>query len=191
MIVAANGTTAAWGNPGQLLLASQVAAGAQASFDTNTILGGNLPTGFNHLIVRLYARGDTAGASTSVLLRFNNDSTVTNYVSQQLLGTAATASANEFPVNNSGLRLGVIPAAGATASYTGELNIDVPRYNDTSLFKVGVCRHANAQGNSTGLFNAGVNGGVWINAAAITRVAVVPLAGNFVANSWFAVYGLL
>lgn len=190
VIVASSGTAAAWGNPALQLLCSQQLSGTQASFDTNTILGGNLPTAFNHLQVVVYGRCNGAGSQQGLLLTFNNDSTAGNYASQKVIGTAANATSAEALGTLSGVWIGQISGTAATASYAGQTNVDIPQYNATSLFKVAVARNLTTAGNTTGLLNDGVYGGVWENTAAITRVAVTPQAGSFVAGSWFAVYGV-
>ncbi len=170
------------------LITSQVLSGTQASFDTNTLLGGVIPTSYNHLEIWIQGRGDTAATSTNLYMRFNNDSG-SNYDVQGLNGSAAaTAAFEQFAVAQ--LHCGEVPAASTSAGIFSEATIKIANYNGTTAQKTSLSDCSGKRGTSTGNLVRFDNAGWWRNTAAITRLAVFPAAGNFAAGTSFYLYGV-
>lgn len=178
--------TAAEFKKGAGAILDSTAAGAQASWDSNTILGGVLPTGYAHLEIVLQARGDTAAATANMYLRFNNDS-AGNYDWQRDYGTASSATAAEgFAAAQ--IDMGFFPAASATASTAGDCRIWVPNYNGTTFHKNATSSWGSTGGTGTGTLFSGNNSGKWRSTSAITRIQILPSAGNFAAGTRITVY---
>jgi hypothetical protein len=145
-----------------------------------------IPAGFRALRVIFNAKGDTNAASTSHSLRLNNDSGSQNYGS-----TGGYASA---------LGIGALPAATMPASYFASGELDIV-YGAAALAPAG--RHIGVHGFTIARIAAAGTGadfslaavsGVWLGnfaGAAVNRLDLIPGAGNYVAGSRAALYGLL
>jgi hypothetical protein len=170
-------------------ICDSTAGGAVASFDTNTILGGNIPSAYNHLKLVFEGRGDTAAASTTVTMRVNNDSAANYEHAVGYMTGAAVYSGNGVGGGTGAQVAGHMAAATATAGATGAFELTLAQYNSATLWR---------RWMGTGGSNDGANiwletiMGSWRNAAnAITRLSLTPGAGNFVAGSRFTLYGML
>lgn len=148
-----------------------------------------LPTGFRHLSIEWYARGDAAVTSTGIAMLINND-TGANYDFQRLRGTAAVASALEGLGGNQ-LAIGNIPAASATANYFGTGEARVNYYAGATGNKNVTARSNLWTGNGSGAGFTEIYHGKWrTTGAAVTRIDLLPSSGNFVAGSLFTLYGI-
>jgi hypothetical protein len=173
------------------LIGSSVLGGAQATFDTTTILGGNIPGTYSHLRVVVYARFSDASANAFSGLQFNGD-TAANYDWSGELSTAAAGSAaNQGNVAQTSITLGRVPAATATANRFGTQTIDIPMYAGSVGDKVLTCLSHEVQSTVIGGVVTEAMGGTWRSTAAITRIVLLDQSGgNFVAGSAFSLYGL-
>lgn len=170
------------------LICSQVLSVAAASFDTNTILGGNLPASYHHLEIRANLRAADAVTNREAWLRLNNDSAA-NYTQQLLEGGGASAVAIGT-IGTSAISCGFIPGSTAPASGSSPLRVDVFDYTSTTFFKQSLSQcYARKTTLSTGL-SVDVTGGSWLNTAAVTRLTLLPSAGNFDVGSSFYLYGI-
>jgi hypothetical protein len=171
------------------LICDDLLSGSQASFDTNTILGGNISGAYKHLKLYVYGRSDNADTNEALYMNFNNDSTAAHYdiASFTFSGGGTTSSTGG---TDSKITMGNIPAANAPASYFSQTEVTIANYADTTGFKsthgLGGLERGTTAANSFVVFNAGL----WLSTAAVNRIAVVPQAGNFVAGSRFTLYGL-
>jgi hypothetical protein len=158
--------------------------GSAASFDIQ-----NIPASFNHLLIIGYLRSDTAAAITGCVARFNNDSAA-NYDEDRLSASAGTPSAAES-LGGTSITLAVVPANTATANYFGAVSATLPSYLNATGNKPIVSPFHQSDSNVTGHVQPGVGGGKWRTAGTpITRVTILPGAGNWVAGSQLSVYGL-
>lgn len=160
-----------------------------ATYDTNTRLGGVLPTTYKHLRLIVMGRGDTAAGSVFLQMRFNNDSGA-NYADQSVSGNAAAAAAGENSSATSFPGVGKIAAATATAGHAGILVMDIPVYNGTTWFKQFYSSSFVSATLTAGNRTIYDDGGVWANTAALTRLALFPAAGNFAIGTRFTLYGV-
>lgn len=143
---------------------------------------------FAHLMVVAYLRGDTAAASTTLNLRFNGDAGA-NYDNQLAFGSAATVGAIEtFAATQ--LRSGTIPANTAGANLFGAQHITIPHYAQASNNKAVSAQSAHKTGTASGNMGVEAHAGFWRSNSAITQVALLPAAGNFVAGSRVTLYGV-
>lgn len=173
--------TAAEFRKGMGCVADSTLGVAAASFDFT-----GLPTSYAHLVIELYARGDTAANNTLGLLRFNNDSAA-NYLWQRSSVTATTFTGVEG-LAQSNITVGLMPAASAAANFFGVTRIYVPNYANTANYKSCVIANFIAWATTTGTMASEANGGIWRVANAINRVTVLPTAGSFAAGSRCSIY---
>lgn len=184
-------TGASGGGGAATLITSQVLTGSQATFDTNTLLGGNISAGFNHLQIVLTARCDDAATNEFVDVRFNNDSGA-NYDFVICYTTGGSAPVNSPAlVAQSSVQLGRMAGSTATAGRFGGLTAWIPNYAGTTADKVIMAKwHTTISTAAAGVL-IGDSGGTWRNTAAITRITVLDDGGgNFVAGSAFYLYGI-
>lgn len=157
---------------------------AAASFDVPSI--GN---GFRALQGFLYARGDNAGGTVNVNLELNGDAVAANYYNQFVIAlNAGFANGVADPA------VGVppwaqIPGAAAAAGMFGAAELLLTNYATATGFKPYLGRFHTASNGPTD-YRSGELDGLWRSTAPITRVTVLPSAGNFVAGSRFTLYGL-
>lgn len=165
------------------------AGGTVASFDTGAA---GIPADYAHLLVVAYLRGDTATAFTLANARFNNDSTAA-YDAQSLTANGVTvATAGTTAGATTAAQVGRVPANTAPANAFSAQIIFIPNYKGTvghkSFIGLSIDREATAT-TSDNVLN--LTGGVWASVpAAISRLAILPSVGNFVAGSQVSIYGI-
>jgi hypothetical protein len=150
----------------------------------------SIPQIYHNLRLVGIARGDTAAAFVTVGLRCNGDSAA-NYDSEQIGASGSTAGAFES-INETFGQVGECTASTALAGSATIWTITIPHYTQTTWWKFWTASHM-LNDQTVG----GASGGVmskhwaarWRNTAAITSLTLLPSAGNFVANSVFALYG--
>lgn len=186
-----DGTWAALPSSGAMTVLADVTLGAsQASFDTNTILGGNIPQTYNHLKLVMSLRDNGAGVTfTFPFAQFNGD-TAANYDS--IFGYFFNgASANGTAVAATSLYCGTEVSGGATAGKFASSEILIPNYWGTQ-HKTLTSQYGCGDSVVAGCLHTGTIAGTWRNTAAITRIVVGVGSGGtaFVAGSRFTLYGL-
>lgn len=172
-------TAPAWSTGGRVLINEASPTGTTVTWDS-------IPGGYNSLEIELMGRTDRASnPNEGIYLHFNNDTTETNYFNQNLSGTGTTASATEADDSN----VLVLPAATATASYSGYSLIRVPDYDGTTYHKIARIFNARREAASDGFTGSRVM--FWESTSAITRVDLVTVnSGNFVAGTKARLYGI-
>jgi hypothetical protein len=167
-----------------------LAATAQITFLNTSNSGTNLlPTGFRHLVVEWYARGDTAATNTAINARLNNISTATyNWEYGQIFG-----GSTQLPVESlgaTGIVVGFMPAATATANYFGVGTAQLKYYQGLIGNKVILADSSMSQSDSSGGTFRFLHTGVWRTAGtAVTRLDLLPSAGSFIVGSQFTLWG--
>jgi hypothetical protein len=175
-------TTASEGGAMTRIGSPIVLASPAPNFDFTSI-----PSTYNHLKIIIQARGDTALGQTDVQMRLNNDGGA-NYDNELLNGINTTASASNVTAGVDNY-IGNVPAASATAGFAGSLEIVIFNYARTTFYK-------NYNGISGSMASAAANAlsrfstGQWRNTAAVSRVTLVPGAGNFDTGSVATLYGI-
>ena len=180
LISAIHGTgVAASTNSYESIATVTVGAGGSASVSFSSI-----PSTYKHLQIRGIGRTDRAVTYTSNIIRFNSDSTNTNYSQHELLGNGTAASAGGG-ANSSIYTL--IPGTSTTASvFEGDI-IDILDYADTNKYKtVRILSGYDANGSGVIFFGSGS----WRNTSAISSISLTATSGNIVQYSSFALYGI-
>ena len=161
-----------------------------AAYDTNTRLGGVLPTQYSHLKVIIHGRNDAAVTSAALAFVFNND-TSANYDYQNNLTRSApnnVAAAAATSINFQSM-VGNSDTAGS-AMY-GEFLI--PDYQGTVFRKGilgGIWGKDGTDATGATVFQTATGGGEWRSTAAITRLKIFPSVGNFMVGTRITLYGL-
>lgn len=183
---------AAGGGGAMALICDQKLSGIQASFDTNTILGGNISGSYKDLMFIVTGRTDTSiGSSIAMWLVVNND-TGSNYT-YELMTVSSTGSPSgiEAPSGtDTHCRIGNVTTQSATANFPGQAAVTIADYASTTFFKTLTTAFGYAHGAAASNIFAGSGFGMWRSTSAITRLAVAPNAGNFAAGSRFTLYGI-
>jgi len=134
----------------------------------------SIPSTYTDLVVVSSMIGD---ANAAVRMRFNGDTTNSNYSYILFYGTAsATGSTTET----------------ATQIYLGHANTSTPNasivslnnYSNTTTYKSVLSR-----GNQVNQFVSEVTG-LWRNTAAINSVTIAMDSGNFTTGAMFTIYGI-
>lgn len=152
-------------------------AAPATSIDSNTILGGNIPSSYKHLRLVFNGRSDSA----AVLLRFNNDS-ASNYETEEALANGSSAAAG-LNASSAGI---VLPDSPTSGSKPMSCTVEIPDYNGTTFDKTAVVTGGKTA--TTALYMGAV--GTWANTAAVTRLAVVAAGTGFVAGTRLTLYGI-
>lgn len=176
----------AWRGLGTQLIAENILTGTAA-----TVTFSGLPTYFNSLRVLILARGDTASTLTASRMRFNGDSTAV-YDVEQILANGATVAAAEG-LNGTFAEVGEIAAASAVAGSAAMMEIVIPFYRGTTFWKPFISHHmlqAQASGGAANSIYTKQWVGRWRNTGAITSIEFSLAAGNYIAGSSFALYGM-
>ena len=179
------------------ILAPQVPASTNSyeSIQTVTVGAGgattvsftSIPSTYKHLQIRALCKvGGTAADFPDFLIRFNSDSTYTNYYSHQLGGDGSSAYAS-----NSG------GSSTATGGLIGDINggqftakvIDILDYANTSKNKT-TRAISGWENNGSGQFRFASN--VWLNTAAITSIDLLSRSAPTTISQYssFALYGI-
>jgi hypothetical protein len=161
-----------------------IATTTVGSGGTSTITFSSIPSGYEHLQLRILGRS-TATGTDQISIRFNSD-TGSNYSEHFLRGDGSSASAYGG-ANVSAVQTGVLPGTNQTASVFGGLIVDILDYKNTNKYKTVrmITAFDNNGSGSVGLYSAG-----WRNTNAITQIEAFVTGYNFVQYSSFALYGI-
>ncbi len=178
---------------GLVLICDSTLGSDTASFDTNTILGGNIPATYKHLMIVASLRSDRASNTEDpALLQINADSTAGNYKSQRLLGSGTTVSTDTSDGTRAGLFLGSATAASAPANSFASVTVNIPDYLSTANLKLCLSEMSAYFDTTAPKMDRAAQSGVWLGTpAAVTRLTLIPQAGTkWKTNSRFTLYGL-
>lgn len=164
------------------------ALGASGSINITSI-----PALYDHLVVYVTLRSTRASTFDNLLMRFNNDSTTTNYVSVALRGShSATWITSESLTSGSdgGLVLTrAMPAANSPANWFAALRIEVFGYASSNHKQIVITGFA-PQDNLTGVLFYQLGGGAWLSSSLINRIELFGTFASIVNGSTFALYGI-
>jgi hypothetical protein len=172
-------------------------AGAYDALATVTVPSGGaasvtfagIPTGYKHLQMRYLAQS-AASSTDQMIIRFNSDSSASNYTTHQLQGNGSAASAYGFGTGGfPGAYLDKgINGSGLGASIFSVGVVDLLDYANTSKFKT-MRALDGYDANGSGFIT--LQSALWLNTTAINSLTMVNSGGtNFSQNSQFALYGI-
>jgi hypothetical protein len=170
---------------GMALICDQKLLVNTSSFDTLSMLGGNIPQTYKNLVLELFV-GTSNATQTTTLMNFNNDFSANGYSGYTNMNAAAVAAGSA--VGQTWMTAGVLPPQiSPGAAHT----IRIPDYTNTG--RTTYTFQSYSPGDSTnavsGLFITN-GGGHTLTNGAVTRIQIYPGAGNLLAGSRFTLYGL-
>jgi hypothetical protein len=151
----------------------------------------SIPSSYDHLLLKVSARTDTAAHLGNLMLRFNSD-TGTNY-SQTLLYANTSTPASARSTGLTSIYYGpTVGGASILADTFGAIKIWIPNYANTANFKQASIDGVIENNSTTNAqWNLHVAAGLWSSTAAINAVSLTDLAGgNLVQYSTFTLYGV-
>jgi hypothetical protein len=140
---------------------------------------------FNHLKIVTVCKTDS-GTSDDLYMRMNGDKD-SNY-SWQNLNVLNTGRFETYSTGNSIIPILLIAYSGG--SYPSCGTIDIPRYTNTTIFKlaIGFGGWLTTSGGSNG--SLAIRSGTWASESPITSLVFFPDSGSFIAGSTFYLYGV-
>lgn len=176
---------------GLALICDLLLSADQASFDTNTIFGGPLPSAYKHLRLELKLRSTVASAGDTVLMLVNNDNASADYNSERDLAQGSTASASAHDGTLAGMFLGTASAANSPAGSFAAFVVNVIDYATADNLKHAISQYAAYASSSAPKMDSGRITSTWLSTSAITRLTVSPQNGpNLKAGSRFTLWGI-
>jgi hypothetical protein len=141
---------------------------------------------YKKLTLEYVIRGTQAADFSYIRILFNNDTTATNYRYAMIYGYGSTSSGAEGGDDS---KIGVVAANSSPSNSSGRGKIEVPYYAETTFNKVAYA-HGGFRRNTGSEQVMDVNASCeWESTAAITRVDVALVSGNFVSGSTIRLYG--
>jgi hypothetical protein len=154
---------------------------------TSTISFSSIPSTFKHLQLRASCKvNGTAGDFPDLLMRFNSDSTYTNYFSHQIGGDGSSAYANTS--NSSPTATGGLVGDINGAQFTGKV-IDILDYTNTNK---NTTTRTLSGWDSNGSGQSRFASNLWINTSAVTSIDLVVRSSPTTISEYskFALYGI-
>ena len=169
------------------LLAEETLAGDTATFDI-----ANIPQTWTHLEIIAMLQSTESAVQSDVWVRFNGDSG-TNYqcvYEYAVPGTQGRTPASDN-VADTKMAVGLTSAANSgSADNFGLFKITIPFYTATGFRKALRAEAAfTREASNDPALTHGT--GIWENTAAVTRITILPAAGNWKAGSKLMLYGRL
>jgi hypothetical protein len=172
------------------LICSQVLAVSTALlFDTNALLGGNIPTTYNHLIGYFEGRttADFGSVSVGCTMKINHDAG-TNYYRQAYQANDASITASK--ATEAYVYLGNVPGSAANANMAGSVDFLIQRYQSPFYKRARVRNAYQTAISGTGIHFESEYSVAWQNTAAITRLEIIFGGVPLLAGSSFFLYGV-
>lgn len=166
---------------GTTLLAKQTLTTIAAS-----ILITAIPQTYSMLRFVLISRSDDPSLAVNSLVRFNSDNGA-NYRIEQMDGVANVVAAQNNQVATE--VAGNMPAGTASANFFGVIDGTIYNYSSTTQAKVCVSTTACLTGTAANDVIL-TRGNVWNSVNPITSILFLASAGNLVARSYAAIYGV-
>jgi hypothetical protein len=160
-------------------------AGAYDALATVTVPSGGaasitfagIPAGYKHLQLRVLGKASTTSYGN---IRFNGDTTTSNYRFHSLYGTGSGSAAATTAANAAYFPADMNTQFGADV-------LDVLDYSNTSKNKT---TRALGGWDNNGSGNVAITSNLWMSTAAINTITITAGAGTFSEFSQFALYGI-
>lgn len=177
-ITAIHGTGVAASTNSYESIATITASGSSSSINFTSI-----PSTFKHLQLRFIARDSSSNGAAGI--KFNSDTTASNYYSHGFYGDGSAVYAGNSSTNTD---IFVISYNGQTANAMAVGVVDILDYADTNKYKVLRSLNGNDLNGSGQLQYRSV---LWKNTNAISAININMQGGsNFTSTSVFALYGI-
>jgi hypothetical protein len=166
------------------LIASNTLGSSAASVTFSSI-----PNTYTDLVLRISWRTDASGVySQTPIVRFNGQTSGTNYSNTYLNGSGTTASSGRYSSDFTWRPYLLLTGSASTANTFANVELYIPNYltstnKPASLFGV-------SELNQTTNNTIGTNALLWSNTSAITSIKLEAPTDNFVSGSSFFLYGI-
>jgi hypothetical protein len=144
-----------------------------------------IPTGYQHLQIRITARGTTATTWLQHNMTINGISTG-YYAMHEIYGDGATAGGNADAATGY-MSLGLYPGANQLANAYGATIVDLLDYNNTNKNKVARTLWGTDL-NGSGFMD--FRSSLFMNTSVINTLTITASSNNYTQNSSFALYGV-
>lgn len=153
---------------------------------TGTVTFSSIPSTYEHLQIRMFARNTDTAASRNVLIELNGSaSTIHSY---HVMGSDGSSASISQSANDTFAVIGTLPAASSLANSFGAGIIDIVDYTNTNKNKT-VRGITGYDSNGTPVGRVEYGSFLWASTAAITSVRVYFASGNYTAGSVVALFG--
>lgn len=157
-----------------------VGAGGASNITFSSIVGT-----YTDLFLCHSTRSVSTGIAQASIVRFNGDTTSTNYTARRLLGSGSAASSDQTPTISSG---GFTNNSSATASTFSSTSIYIPNYTSSNSKSLSI--DTVTENNATEAYMA-LLAMRWSGTAAITSIVITnESGGNFAQYSSATLYGI-
>ena len=174
------------GSGGASLSSYESIATASGTGSSGTITFSSIPSTFKHLQLRWITRGTSTSYTASDLYLYMNGDTGISYTYHYLYGSGSTAGASGA-ANQTLTYLGETTYGLATSGIMGVGICDILDYASTTKYKT----HRTFSGDDrNGAGYVYLVSGLWMNTAAINKLEVKTVAGNFSTDTQVALYGI-
>lgn len=155
---------------------------------TTTIDFTSIPSTYKALKMRVIMQGTADGQE--IYAAFNNDTTGGNYTREVMYNTGSGAGTSFAQVSQTaGRSFFYNPVGTSTYPYTYiAYELHLPDYALTNKRKTSIIDGFQHQATTTGAITQ--HSGIWASTAAINRITLTCLTGNFAIYSQFALYGV-
>lgn len=167
-------------------------ASATGTGSSGTISFTSIPGTYQHLQIRGIMRSTAAGVGLDIVtIRFNSDTTNSNYSYHALKGNGSTAGA-EGGANSPIYWTNCLPYDGVLSNTMGVVCFDIQDYASTTKNKTtrAIVGMENNNANAGITPEIDLDSGLWRNTNAITRIDIVAGGGSFTTTTQFALYGI-
>jgi hypothetical protein len=151
-----------------------------------------LASGYQHLQLRIVARGDSDSTTRDFRFNYNSD-TGANYSYHALFGNSTAVQSNNGSSKNLGQISDFFPASKITANVFGASIIDILDFNSTTKNKTMRAFSGSPAPTPSGESvspRIKLDSALWNSTAAITSFNCYLETGNFVTGSRFSLYGI-
>jgi hypothetical protein len=151
---------------------------------TSTVSFTSIPSTYQHLQIRAFSLNDSG--NDYLCVKFNSDTTSTNYRQHYILGDGSSTGAGSTQSGVNGVR--TYTTYGPNNYFTAGV-IDIVDYANTNKYKT----VKSLSGFDTNNTDGGIvwfTSSLWMSSTAINRIDLFSQAANFKQYSSFALYGI-
>jgi hypothetical protein len=165
-------------------IATQTITGAAATYACSF---NSIPQTFEHLQVRVSARGTQTNTYNFMLMQYNADSSNPYYVEHHLIGNGATVTSNQATAATY-INIGNVTGANALTNNFGVAIIDILHYTSTTKHKVNKTL-VGYDNNGSG--EVQISSGLYVNTVSIQPITLLQLyMANAAIGTTVDLYGI-
>lgn len=169
---------AVYNNPPPVDVGNYVLLDQVNAVDGNTtITFDNISDAYTDLIVVLAGRVKSAVTSSTIVVRFNNDSSA-HYSDQRQRVQSSTTTFLGRTALQTEAEIGSLPGTTTSSTDSGNIELVIPYYAYTTMKKTGTSHFTYRNAANAWVLTAGFNGIYWDQTSAITRIDLIHTAAS-------------